>query len=59
MDKRRATEIASSLETKNVTYNGKPVYIEQINAAKNTASVHFLDHPENSQEVELNNLIEP
>ena len=59
MDKRRATEIASSLETVNVTYQGKPVYIEQINAAKDTASVHYLSQPEHSQEVALNQLIEP
>lgn len=58
MDKRRATEIASSLDMVNVTYNGSPIYIENVNTAKDTASIHYLDHPQNSQEVSLNQLLE-
>lgn len=58
MDKKRANEIASSTEMINVNYNGKPIYIEDINPTKDSASIHFLNQPENSQEVSLNQLVE-
>lgn len=58
MDRRRASEIISSLEMANVTYNGKQVYIEEINPAKDCVSVHYLDQPHYSQEVPLTHLVE-
>jgi small acid-soluble spore protein H (minor) len=58
MDKRRATEITSLPEMIDVTYNGKPVYIEDVNPNKDTASIHFLSQPETSQEVRLTQLVE-
>jgi len=42
----------------NVTYNGTSIYIENVNAGKNTANIHPLNKPENRQEVSLTNLIE-
>lgn len=58
MDKQRAKDISLSLEMANVTYNGSNVYIEQVNANNNSASIHFLNKPQNSQEVSLNDLVE-
>lgn len=58
MDKQRAREISTSLEMANVTYNGSNIYIEQVNDNNNSASIHFLNNPQNSQEVSLNDLIE-
>lgn len=58
MDKRRATEISSLPNMINVTYDGNPIYIEDVNPNKDTASIHFLNRPEYSQEVSLNKLIE-
>lgn len=58
MDKKRAREITSSLETINVTYNGNPIYIEDVNPNKDTASIHYLNQPEFSQEVHLTQLVE-
>jgi small acid-soluble spore protein H (minor) len=58
MDKRRASEIASSPVMIDVTYNGDPIYIENVNPTKDTASIHLLDHPQNSQEVSLTQLVE-
>lgn len=46
MDRRRASEIISSLEMADVTYNGRLIYIEEINPAKDSASVHYLDQPD-------------
>lgn len=58
MDRKRATEITSSAEMINVTYDGRPVYIENVNPNKDYASVHFLNQPHNSQEVSLTQLVE-
>jgi small acid-soluble spore protein H (minor) len=58
MDKRRATEISSSPAMINVTYDGKPIYIENVNPTKDTASIHLLNRPEYSQEVSLTQLVE-
>ena len=58
MDIRRAEEIASSADMINVTYDGKPIYIEQVNSVKDTASIHFLNRPESSEEVSLSKLVE-
>lgn len=58
MDRKRASEIASSTEMINVNYDGEPIYIEDINPTKDTASIHFLNQPEYSQEVSLTQLVE-
>jgi small acid-soluble spore protein H (minor) len=58
MDKSRAREIAASPEMMNVSYDGRPIYIEDINPTKDAASIHFLDQPGNSREVPLTQLVE-
>ncbi len=58
MDSKRARDIVVAKETANVTYEGRNVYIENVNPVKETASIHFLDHPQNSQEVHLTQLVE-
>lgn len=58
MNRNRATEITSSPEMVTVNYNGEPVYIEKVNPTKDTASVHYLSQPANSQEVALTQLVE-
>lgn len=58
MDSKRAKEIVASREMANVTYQGSNIYIEKVNSIKDTASIHFLDRPEYSQEVQLTHLVE-
>jgi small acid-soluble spore protein H (minor) len=58
MNKSRAKEICSSPDMVNVTYNGDPVYIEAVNPNKDTASIHYLNRPENSKEVHCTQLVE-
>lgn len=58
MDKSRAKEIASSPEMVHVTYDERPVYIENVNPNKDTASIHFLNQPHYSQEVNVTHLVE-
>lgn len=58
MNQQRAKEIAASREMIHVTYNGDPIYIENINSTKDTASIHLLNRPEYSQEVHLTQLVE-
>lgn len=58
MSPKRAKEIAASKEMIHVTYNGDPIYIENINSEKDTASIHSLNRPEYSQEVHLTQLVE-
>jgi small acid-soluble spore protein H (minor) len=57
MHRMRAEEIAASPEMKNVTYNGKKIYIQQVNN-NNTARIFALDDPENEFDVQLTNLFE-
>ncbi|WP_070000728.1 H-type small acid-soluble spore protein [Cellulosilyticum sp. I15G10I2] len=58
MDKNRAKEIASCPTMMNVTCNGVPIYIENINEKSNTANIHALDQPERKEEVSLSSLVE-
>jgi small acid-soluble spore protein H (minor) len=58
MDKRRAKEIASSPVMVNVTYNGTPIYIENINEKNESANIHHLNRPDSRQEVPLISLVE-
>jgi small acid-soluble spore protein H (minor) len=55
---KRAKEIASSPVMANVTYNGTPIYIENVNENNSSASVHPLNQPGNRQEVPLTSLSE-
>ena len=58
MDKRRAQEIASSPDMIDVTYNGRSIYIENVNPNKDMASIHYLNQPGNSREVHVTELTE-
>ncbi len=58
MDKERAEQISSSPEMIDVTYNGDLVYIEKVNATKDTASIHSLNQPQNTREVNVTQLVE-
>ncbi|WP_010096489.1 H-type small acid-soluble spore protein [Ornithinibacillus scapharcae] len=57
MHRMRAMEIAASPTMKNVTYNGKQVYIQQVNE-NGTARIFPLDDPQSELEVQLTNLYE-
>ncbi|PEF72118.1 small acid-soluble spore protein H [Bacillus pseudomycoides] len=58
MNKQRAQEIASSPVMANVTYNGVPIYIQNVDKNNETARIHPLNEPQNEQEIPLSNLIE-
>jgi len=42
----------------NVTYNGTPIYIQNVDEKGETARIYPLDQPENETEVSVNELIE-
>lgn len=58
MNKRRALEIASSPDMKNVTHNGNQVYIQHVDEQNHTARIFPLDEPENEFDVQLESLHE-
>lgn len=58
MDKKRAKEIAASPIMANVTYEGTPIYIQNVDEQNETARIYPLDQPENEHEVPLNSLTE-
>lgn len=58
MNVTRAQQIAQSPDMKNVTYNGKSVYIEHVDAQTETATIHFLDNSEKQQLVPVSQLEE-
>ncbi|MCU9613398.1 H-type small acid-soluble spore protein [Caldibacillus lycopersici] len=58
MNRLRAEEIASSAAMHNVTYNGKRIFIQQVNNQSETARIYYLDEPQNEFEVQLVNLRE-
>jgi small acid-soluble spore protein H (minor) len=58
MNKQRAQEIAASPTMANVTYNGVPVYIQQVDDLEDTARVYPLDQPEKEENAPLRSLIE-
>ena len=58
MNKQRAKEIAASPVMANVTCEGAPIYIQQVDETNETARVYPLNQPENEQTVSLNSLIE-
>jgi small acid-soluble spore protein H (minor) len=58
MNVQRAKEIAASPVMANVTYNGVPIYIEQVDEENGTATIYPLDEPENKQKVSVSSLKE-
>ncbi|GAJ40228.1 small acid-soluble spore protein H [Parageobacillus sp. VR-IP] len=58
MNVQRAKEIAASPVMAHVTYNGVPIYIEQVDEENGTATIHPLDQPENKQNVSVSSLKE-
>lgn len=58
MNKERAEQISSSPEMIDVTYNGASVYIEKVHPTKDTASIHLLNQPQNTQEIHVTQLVE-
>ncbi len=58
MNRLRAEEIAQSPDLKNVTYQGKQVYIQHVDEQNETARVYPLDEPHNEFDVQLSHLIE-
>ncbi len=58
MNIQRAKDIASSPVMANVTYDGMPIYIQQVNEHDNTVRIYPLDQPQNEQSVPINSLIE-
>ena len=58
MNTQRAQEIVDLPVTIDVTYKGKPIYIQNVNEDNETARIFPLDDPENEQEVPLTSLEE-
>lgn len=58
MNPQRAQEISASPVMANVTYNGAPIYIQNVDVDNETARIYSLDEPQNEQEVSLSNLKE-
>ncbi|WP_203362718.1 H-type small acid-soluble spore protein [Bacillus sp. REN10] len=58
MNSQRAKEITASPEMIHVTYNGVPIYIQDVDAKSETARIYPLDHPDKEQTVPLRSLSE-
>ncbi|WP_028400731.1 small acid-soluble spore protein H [Ectobacillus panaciterrae] len=58
MHKQRAKEIAASPVMANVTYEGVPIYIQQVDENNETARIYPLNQPQDEQNVPLSSLIE-
>jgi len=58
LNTQRAIEISESSIMAQVTFNGKPVYIQHVDEQNETARIYPLDQPENEQFVPLNQLSE-
>ncbi|MCT8977923.1 H-type small acid-soluble spore protein [Clostridium sp. CX1] len=58
MDIERANEIVSSPDMANVTYDGAPVYIQNVNQGKKMAYIYPLNQPDKLQEVPVDSLVE-
>lgn len=57
LDLRRAREIIESPNTINVSYQGSPVWLENLNDSSNAAEITLLDRNERIN-VPLNQLVE-
>lgn len=58
MKNQRAKEIFDSPDMIKVTFNGIPVYIEDVNEDNNIAKIRFLDKSNKIDEVSITNLEE-
>jgi len=58
MDQLRAQEIAESPDLKNVVYQGKRVYIQEVDKNNGIARIYFLDDPQQEIDVQLTDLRE-
>ncbi|KHF38888.1 small acid-soluble spore protein H [Halalkalibacter okhensis] len=58
MNKQRAQEIAASPVMANVTYNGTPIYIQNVSNDHDIARIFPLTDPQHEQEVNVSSLIE-
>ena len=59
MNTQRAQEIVDiSPDMVDVTYNGRPIYIQRVDEQNETARIFPLGQPENEEEVPLANLKE-
>ncbi|SDZ23678.1 small acid-soluble spore protein H (minor) [Evansella caseinilytica] len=58
MDTRRAQEIIDSPVMINVTHQGVPIYIKDVDPDRETATIYPMDDTGNEQEVDVNALIE-
>ncbi|HNR03249.1 MAG TPA: H-type small acid-soluble spore protein [Bacillota bacterium] len=58
MDQRRAKAITASPVMTHVTYNGIPIYIENVDEETGIADIHPLDQPSNKLEVPVTSLVE-
>ncbi|KAA6448761.1 small acid-soluble spore protein H [Bacillus swezeyi] len=58
MNTQRAQEIVESPVMVDVTYNGRPIYIQHVDEQNGTARIYPLGQPEDEQEVPLTNLEE-
>ncbi len=58
MKNQRAKEIFDSPDMIKVTFNGIPVYIEDVNEDNNIAKIRFLDKSNKIDQVSITNLEE-
>lgn len=58
MDIQRAEQILASSSIINVTHNGQSVWIDQVDATSQTATVHAANNPSDTRTVSLNQLME-
>lgn len=58
MNAQRAQEISVSPIMANVTYQGEPIYIQNVDEQNEMARIYPLNQRENEQSVPLNSLIE-
>ncbi|XJZ28653.1 small acid-soluble spore protein H [Bacillota bacterium Lsc_1132] len=58
MDVQRAQEISFSPVMANVSYNGKPIYIEHVDQQNGMATIHPLEEPNKKQNVAVSSLNE-
>ncbi|MBB6446686.1 small acid-soluble spore protein H [Bacillus benzoevorans] len=58
MNIQRAKEITASPEMIHVTYNGKPIYIQNVDENNDTARIYPLDDPSREKSVSVSQLTE-
>ncbi|MDD3704526.1 MAG: H-type small acid-soluble spore protein [Clostridiaceae bacterium] len=58
MDRRRAKAITASSIMTHVTYNGVPIYIENVDEKTGIANIHHLEQPSRKMEVPITSLVE-